>query len=193
LILMRAITRVKSGMCCKCDSAASDRLGASCDRTGQRYSKDDIRSRDHYFVRSSLSSICVELAKPGRDQGRAIRARGSRYELRWIQRYAPELSRRCVVHAFESFRVALVHRVQPQIPGLPLWIGPPPLANADWRGTCLRIVQPAFAIAPLLTQVVPMRHRDPGQALVFAFPYCSYSRSRMLLVAGPLVSCHIDS
>src|SRR3954451_1323283 len=40
-----------------------------------------FRSRDHCVVRSSLSSICVELAKPGRDHGRAERARGSRYDL----------------------------------------------------------------------------------------------------------------
>src|ERR1019366_9027937 len=63
--------------------------------------------------------------------------------------------------------IALVHGVDPQIAGLALRIGPPPLANRHRRGLGLDVVQAAFAIARLLPQVVQVGHRDGGQPLVF--------------------------
>src|ERR1019366_984044 len=59
--------------------------------------------------------------------------------------------------------IALVHGVDPQIAGLALRIGPPPLANRHRRGLGLDVVQAAFAIARLLPQVVQVGHRDGGQ------------------------------
>jgi len=72
-----------------------------------------------------------------------------------------------VVHAFGPRLIALVYGVDPQIAGLALRIGPPPLANRHRRGLGLDVVQTAFAIARLLPQVVQVGHRDRGQPLVF--------------------------
>ena len=72
-----------------------------------------------------------------------------------------------MVHAFGARPIALVHGVDPQIAGLALRIGPPPLANRHRRGLGLDVVQAAFAIARLLPQVVQVGHRDGGQPLVF--------------------------
>ena len=72
-----------------------------------------------------------------------------------------------MVHAFGARPIALVHGVDPQIAGLALRIGPPPLANRHRRGLGLDVVQAALAIARLLPQVVQVGHRDRGQPLVF--------------------------
>src|SRR5664279_3822235 len=52
-----------------------------------------------------------------------------------------------VIHAFGPRLIALVHSVDPQIAGLALRIGPPPLANRHCRGLGLDVVQTALAIA----------------------------------------------
>ncbi|MCU1291829.1 MAG: hypothetical protein JWP08_679, partial [Bryobacterales bacterium] len=75
-----------------------------------------------------------------------------------------------VINAFQAVPIALVHRVDAQVPRLALRIRPAAFADLYLGGSGLGIAQPAFAVAPLLAQVVQMRHRDPGQALVFWLP-----------------------
>src|SRR5438874_355276 len=75
-----------------------------------------------------------------------------------------------VIHTFGTVLIALMHRIDPQIAGLALRIGSPPLADRDQRGTCLGVAQPAFAIASPLAQIVQMRYRDRGQPLVLWLP-----------------------
>jgi hypothetical protein len=74
-----------------------------------------------------------------------------------------------VEDALGSRLIARVHGVDPQIAGLALRIGPPPLCNRHERGLGFDVMQTTFAIAPLLAQVVQVRHRDRGQPLVLAF------------------------
>src|SRR5664280_1505852 len=73
-----------------------------------------------------------------------------------------------VIHTFGPRLIALVHGVDPQIAGLALRIGPPPLANRYRRELGFAVVETAFAVAWLLPQVVQVGHRDRGQPLVFA-------------------------
>lgn len=75
---------------------AFDRLGDSCDGTGQRYSKDDISNR-----RSSFCAVrrYLRYALSLRNLEEIMAERNVHVDhvtiWRWIQRYAPELSRRC--------------------------------------------------------------------------------------------------
>src|SRR5260370_41582521 len=75
-----------------------------------------------------------------------------------------------VMHTFGAVLIALMHRIDPQIAGLALRIGSPPLADRGQRGTCLGVAQPAFAIASLLAQVIQIRYRERGQPLVLWLP-----------------------
>src|SRR6516162_9655745 len=54
-----------------------------------------FRSRDHCPVCPLVSAVWAQLPQPGRDDGRAESPCRPCHDLRWVERYAPELDRRC--------------------------------------------------------------------------------------------------
>ncbi|MBV8808994.1 MAG: hypothetical protein JO033_09995 [Acidobacteriaceae bacterium] len=63
-----------------------------------------------------------------------------------------------VVHVFHALLIALMHGIDPQVSRLALWIRLAAFAYLDLPGSSLAVTQPAFAIAPLLAQVIQMGH-----------------------------------
>ena len=82
-----------------------------------------------------------------------------------------------MVHAFDSVQVALVHCVDPQIPGAAVGFRTAPLPDRHLGWTGRLVPDAALAVGAVLPQPVQLRHRERGQSLVLLLPK---------VVAGPL-------
>ena len=70
-----------------------------------------------------------------------------------------------VIQTLGAVAVALMHGVDPQIPGPALRARFAPLADGNWRGPCRLIAGIAFAVSLGVAEAVDLRHRDLGDAL----------------------------